>query len=77
MCRKLGGDLDAAHSEWMGFCLAVLERMALRDAILASDDPESACLLLDQSSSEVVQRVAQCEQELALYLSAAGGSIHG
>ena len=48
--------------------------MALRDAILASDDPESACLLLDQSSSEVVQRVAQCEQELALYQQHTSGS---
>ena len=63
------GDLDSATQDGL---LAVLERMALRDAILASDDPESACVLLDQSSPVVLQRVAQCEQELALYQQQAG-----
>lgn len=63
------GEFDAATQSGL---LAVLERMALRDAILASDDPEEACLRLDLSSPEVVERVAQVERELAQYQSQNG-----
>lgn len=46
---EASGELDAATQEGL---LAVLRRMALRDAILASDDPETACQTLTEASPD-------------------------
>lgn len=58
------GGIDAATQEGL---TTVIERMCLRDAIMASSDPEAAMASLTTSSPEVVQRVAQAEREFALY----------
>ena len=42
----------------------------------ASENPDNACLLLDQSSPEVIQRASQAEQELAVYQQQQGIFIH-
>ena len=58
------GELDAATMDGL---LIVFERLCLRDAIMASSDPEQAWRTLTPSSPEVVQRVAQVECEFAVY----------
>lgn len=50
------GELDGSTQDGL---LTVIERLCLRDAILAAEDPEVAWLQLTTSSSEVVARTAQ------------------
>ena len=58
------GELDGATQEGL---LTVLERMALRDAIMAAADPVAAISTINASSPEVISRVAQAEREFAIY----------
>jgi hypothetical protein len=58
------GDLDAATQNGL---LTVLERMALRDAMMSAANPEAAVTSLTPESPVVVEMVAQAEREFAVY----------
>jgi hypothetical protein len=61
---ETAGDLDGATMEGL---MTVIDRMCLRDEIMASADPDSAWRELTTSSPAVVARVAQAEREFAVY----------
>ena len=61
---EASGEFDAATMEGL---MTVLDRLCLRDAVMASPDPERAWRELTLSSAEVVARVAQAEREFAVY----------
>eukprot|EP00966_Prymnesium_polylepis_P001204 27388-Prymnesium_polylepis.1 len=61
---ETAGELDGATMESL---MTVIERMCLRDAIMASEEPETAWCQLTTSSSEVVARIAQAEREFAVF----------
>ena len=58
------GDLDDSTTKGL---MTVIDRMCLRDEIMASADPERAWRELSSSSPAVVARVAQAEREFAVY----------
>lgn len=61
---ETSGELDSATMDGL---MLVFERMCLRDAIMASADPDSAWRSLTTTSPEVVTRIAQVEMEFAIY----------
>lgn len=63
------GSIDSATQAGLH---AVMEKMALRDAILASDDVDKAANELNTRSPEVYNRVAQLEMEFAKFQSKDG-----